>query len=175
MKTEAIQIREVEPAEAQAYQRLRLAALRELPSAFCSTYAEEADTPIAIVAERLAANANRCVLGAWCDTELVGMLGLQREQLQKLAHKAFIWGVYVAPQVRQRGVGRQLMERALARASTMRGLLQINLGVNAGNAAAIALYEAAGFTSFGLERGFMLIDGELHDELHMVRVVSSTA
>lgn len=170
-----MQIRELDPADAQAFQQLRLAALRELPSAFASTYAEEADIPIATVAERLAANADCCVLGAWRDSELVGMLGLQREQMEKLAHKAFIWGVYVGPYVRKRGVGRQLIERALTRARTMRGLRQINLGVNAANAPAIALYEAAGFTSFGLERGFMLIDGELHDELHMVRSVSPTS
>ena len=175
MKTDAIQIRELEPADAQAYQRLRLAALRETPSAFAATEAEEARIPIATITERLAPNPNRCVLGAWRDTELVGLLGLQREQLEKLAHKAYIWGVYVAPQVRQLGVGRQLMERALARAGTMRGVRQINLGVNAANPAAIALYEAAGFTSFGLERGFMLIDGELHDELHMVRLVLPVA
>lgn len=167
-----MQIRELQPADTQAFQHLRLAALREVPSAFASTYEEEADTPIAIVAERLAANADRAVLGAWLESELVGMLGLQREHMEKLAHKAFIWGVYVAPHMRKRGVGRQLMERALARASTMGGLRQINLGVNAANSAAIALYEAAGFVSFGLERGFMLIDGELHDELHMVRRVS---
>lgn len=169
---EGMQIRELEPADAQAFQQLRLTALRELPSAFASSYDEELITPIRIVAERLHSNANHCVFGASHNSELVGMLGLQREQMEKLAHKAFIWGVYVAPHVRKGGVGRQLIERALTRASTMNGLRQINLGVNAANTAAIALYEAAGFTAFGLERGFMLIDGELHDELHMVRRVS---
>jgi RimJ/RimL family protein N-acetyltransferase len=154
---------------------LLLAALREIPSAFASTYAEEADTSITMVAERLAASADGPVLGAFVDSELVGILGLRREHMEKLAHKAFIWGVYVAPSMRGRGVGGQLLKRALARASTMQGLLQINLGVNAANAAAIALYQAAGFTPFGLERGFMLIDGELHDEIHMVCMVTPTS
>jgi ribosomal protein S18 acetylase RimI-like enzyme len=101
------------------------------------------------------------------------MVGLQREDLRKLAHKAFIWGMYVAPGARRRGVGRQLIDHALLRAASMNGVRQINLGVNAANVEAIALYEAAGFTSFGLERGFMLVSGELHDELHMVRNIKA--
>ena len=36
-------------------------------------------------------------------------------------------------------------------------------------------YEAAGFTAFGVERGFMLLDGRLHDEIHMVRTVETAA
>lgn len=53
----------------------------------------------------------------------------------------------------------------------MTGVRQVNLGVNAANVEAIALYEALGFAPFGLERGFMLLDGELHDEILMVRIV----
>jgi RimJ/RimL family protein N-acetyltransferase len=52
---------------------------------------------------------------------------------------------------------------------------QINLGVNAAHAEAVALYEAAGFISFGVERGFMLLDGRLLDEIHMVRTVETAA
>jgi ribosomal protein S18 acetylase RimI-like enzyme len=164
-----IQIRELVSKDADVFQALRLAALRECPSAFASSYEEEHQTQIAVVAESLVAKADRCMLGAWLGSELVGILGLQREEMRKLAHKAFIWGMYVAPGARRRGVGRQLIDQALVRARSMNGVRQVNLGVNATNAEAIALYEAAGFTKFGIERGFMLLDGELHDELHMVR------
>lgn len=166
-----MQIRELVPADAVAFQALRLAALRECPSAFASSYEEEHETPIDVLAERLVAGPDRCVFGAWIASDLVGMLGLQREEVRKLAHKAFIWGVYVAPHARRRGAGGRLIAHALARAASMRGVRQINLGVNAANGAAIALYAAAGFASFGLERGFLLLDGELHDEVLMARAV----
>lgn len=169
-----MQIRELGAADARAFQVLRLEALRDRPSAFASSYEEEHALPIAVVAERLLPNPDRCVLGAWLESDLVGMLGLQRERERKLSHKAFIWGMYVAAAARRRGVGRQLIAHALSRAASMKGLRQINLGVNAANVEAIALYEGAGFTSFGVERGFMLLDGELHDEILMTRIVEST-
>ena len=44
--------------------------------------------------------------------------------------------------------------------------------MNTENTAAIALYTSLGFETFGLERGFLLVDGVLHDELHMARPVA---
>jgi len=170
-----MRIGELGSEHARAFQELRLAALRECPSAFASSYEEEHDTPIAVVAERLVAKPDRSVLGAWLGSDLVGMVGLRREQARKLSHKAFIWGMYVAPAVRRRGTGGRLLAHALARAASMPGVRQINLGVNAANAEAVALYEAAGFISFGVERGFMLLDGRLLDEIHMVRTVETEA
>ena len=169
-----MRIRDLVADDAGAFQALRLSALRDSPSAFVSSYQEEYQMPLVIVAERLIANAHRCVLGAWLESNLVGIVGLQREEMRKLAHKAFIWGMYVEPSARNRGIGHALIDQALLRASSMQGVRQINLGVNAANAAAIALYEAAGFIAFGIERGFMLLDGELHDELHMVRNIDAS-
>jgi len=148
-----------------------LAGLRESPTAFVSSYEEECDTPLSLIAERLIAGSDRAVFGAFANDELVGVVGLQRHSEPKLAHKAYVWGMYVAPGFRSRGIGRELLEHVLRRAASMSGLHQVNLGANSANAAAIALYETAGFRSFGLERGFLLIDGVLHDELHMARAI----
>ena len=164
-------IRELGAADAEAFQTLRLAALREHPAAFASSYEEELETPMAEVAQRLISTPESCVLGAWLDSALVGMLGLQREQMRKLSHKAFIWGMYVEPVARRHGVGKRLLAHAVTRAAAMPGVRQINLGVNAANVEAIALYKSAGFTSFGIEHGFMLLDGVLQDEIHMVCTV----
>jgi RimJ/RimL family protein N-acetyltransferase len=57
----------------------------------------------------------------------------------------------------------------LTEAFSNSGVARVDLGVNAANAAAIALYEGAGFQRFGLERDFMRVDGVSQDELHMVR------
>ena len=111
----------------------------------------------------MAPGRDHAIYGAFDGQDLVGTVGLHRESSRKLAHKALIWGVYVAPSFRQRGVGRLLMERVLEHAASMPGLLQVTLGVNTENTAAIALYRSMGFETFGLERGFLLVDGVLHD------------
>ena len=49
---------------------------------------------------------------------------------------------------------------------------QVNLGVSAGNHAALALYERLGFVAFGVERGFLLLDGVLYDEVQMACVLA---
>ena len=161
-------VRELGPADAGAWRALRLRGLVECPAAFASSHDEECTTPVEEIAERLRAGPGHRVLGAFRNGVLVGCLGLERERHRKLAHKAFVWGMYVAPEARRTGVGRALLVEALRRARAMAGVRQVNLGVNAANTPAVALYERLGFVPFGVERGFMLVDGALQDEIHMV-------
>jgi RimJ/RimL family protein N-acetyltransferase len=169
-----IEIRALLLSDAAAFQSLRLRGLAECPTAFASSYEEECERPLAVVAERLAAAPDRVVFGAFGGTELVGVIGLMREGHRKLAHKGLIWGMYVAPEARRQGIGRQLVDAALTHAFANLGARQVNLGVNAANAPAIALYRATGFEPFGLERGFMIVDGVTQDEIHMVCVIDTS-
>lgn len=170
----ACDIRELVASDAAAFQALRLEALLECPSAFSSSHEEERGLSLDVVAKRIVARPECCVLGAFGKAQLVGIVGLRREQPRKLSHKAFIWGMFVAPHSRKSGIGRSLVSIALASAARMPGVRQVNLGVNAANVAAVALYEALGFKPFGLERGFMLLEEKLHDEIHMVHVLAAT-
>jgi ribosomal protein S18 acetylase RimI-like enzyme len=169
-----MQIRELISSDAAEFQALRLQGLTESPSAFSSSYDEECGLSPGLVAERLTPTPERCVFGAFQASLLVGILGLKREAQQKISHKAFIWGMYVAPNHRKSGIGHALVSAALAKAACMQGMRQVNLGVNAANTAALALYEKCGFKPFGIERGFMLLDGQLHDEVHMVHLLAAT-
>jgi RimJ/RimL family protein N-acetyltransferase len=168
-----MELRTLDSSDVAAFRALRLAALRECPAAFSSSYEEECNIPLADAAERMAPDRDRAIFGAFDGETLVGTVGLQRERKLKLAHTAVIWGVYVAPSVRKLGVGRLLLEHALAHAASLPGLLRVTLGANAANPAAIALYQSVGFEPFGLERGFLLVDGVLHDELHMALTIAN--
>ena len=161
-------VRKLTPEDAPEFQALRLSGLRECPTAFASSYEEECDRLLPEIADRLAARDDRAVLGAFAGTELVGLVGIKREDPRKLLHKAYLWGMYVAPASRKRGVGRQLVAEALALALSQLNVRQVTLGVNAQNGPAIALYEHMGFKPFGLEPAFMLVDGIAQDELQMV-------
>jgi ribosomal protein S18 acetylase RimI-like enzyme len=163
----ALQIRRLTPADASAYQELRLAGLQNAPSAFGSSYEEEKDNPIATIEGRLAFKADSGSFGAFESNILLGHVALARERANKLAHKAFIWGMYVTPTARGKGIARALVVEVLSFARSVSDIRQVSLSVNASNQSAIHLYESAGFKAYGREPGALLINGELHDEIHM--------
>jgi ribosomal protein S18 acetylase RimI-like enzyme len=87
--------------------------------------------------------------------------------MRKLRHKGFVWGVFVAPSHRGRGLARRLLEAVIALARNAEGIRQLNLTAYAANQAAVALYESLGFTVYGREPAAICVDGMLHDDVHM--------
>ena len=162
-------IRRLVPSDAFAFHALRLAALRECPSAFSSSYEEECNTPLAVIEARLAVDSGRNVFGAFDGADMVGIVVIGREEVHKLRHKASIRGMYVCGSQRGKGVGKLLLEQALACAASMHGLRQVNLAVTASATAAVALYSSMGFKVFAQEQGALLVDGVLYDDLQMAR------
>ncbi len=163
-----MELRLLTPADAAAFQALRLAGLVEAPEAFASSLDEEKDLPIDIVAGRLAATGDSAVFGAFDGPQLAGVVGVMREAKAKHRHKAFIWGMYIAPAWRDRKLGRALMEAALQRAAGMPDLRQVTLCVTAGSTGAVRLYESLGFVRFGLEPDALYVAPHFHDKLDMV-------
>ena len=161
-------IRRLVPADAASYLSLRLAALRQSPAAFSSSYEEECGTPLATIETRLAPDSGRLVFGAVDGATLVGMVVLGREDGNKVRHKGFIRGMYVASAYRGRGASRQMLEQALDAATVIEGLQQLTLSVTAGNAPALALYQSLGFVVFAQAPRALLVDGVFHDDVYMV-------
>jgi ribosomal protein S18 acetylase RimI-like enzyme len=162
-------IRRLGPADAAAFQALRLQGLLECPSAFASSHAEEAGEPVTEVAARLGGEGIFCVYGAFAaDDRLVGVAGLGRESMAKMAHKAVLWGMYVAPDWRRQGVAQLLVAHVLAQAAGEPSLRQVMLGVNAHNGPALALYRSLGFVAWGTEPAAGWVDGQAQDETWMV-------
>jgi ribosomal-protein-alanine N-acetyltransferase len=87
----------------------------------------------------------------------------------KVVDEIHLLNVAVAPEHRRAGVGRMLVEDVVARARES-GMARILLEVRASNVAAVALYEALGFSRFNLRAGYYA-DGE--DAVEMERVLSA--
>ena len=161
-----MEIHQLSSAHAKAYQELRLFGLQESPTAFGSSYSEEVDRPLSMVAERIDDRLNH-VFGAFAaEGQLIGVTTLRRDGHVKGAHKAYIYAMYVTPEFRQRGVGRALLDAALARAAKL-GLRQVSLSVVTANRAAVHLYESAGFETFGLEREAFYVGEAFYDVAYM--------
>lgn len=162
-----ISIRKLGPADAAAFQSLRLQALREDPVAFASSYEDERHTSMEMVADRLLPTDDRAIVGAFENDLLVGLAAWHREELRKLHHKGFVWGVFVRDAHRGRGLGRKLLEAVIALARRADGIVMLNLTAYADNVGAIALYESLGFVVYGREPAAICVDGVLHDDIHM--------
>lgn len=170
-----LSIRALAPPDSPAFQALRLRGLQECPEAFASSYEEEVATPIAEIETRLQPKPDSAIFGAFEESRLCALVGVQREGMVKLAHKSFIWGVYVAPEARGRGVGAAIVRHALSYAASLLGARQVNLRVNTRNTAAVALYKRLGFIEYGLERDYLIVNGVPQDEYQMVCRVASAA
>jgi ribosomal protein S18 acetylase RimI-like enzyme len=161
-------IRMLDAGDAAAYQRLRLLALEESPTAFSASHADEVGRSLDDVAARVrpAPDGSICMMGAFVGDELAGFVALIHPQRAKLRHGAEIAGMFVAPEQRRHGMGRWLLRAAIDHARSIAGIRQIKLGVNATNTAARALYESVGFAPYGIEPDALCVDGKFFSEAH---------
>lgn len=86
----------------------------------------------------------------------------------KRRHKAWIWGVFVAPAARGRGIAKCLMQAAIQRAKSIPGLEMLLLTVAVDQPAPRKLYQSLRFRSFGVEPRGLKIGNASHDEENMV-------
>ncbi len=93
-----------------------------------------------------------------------------RQSQRKGAHRANVWGMYVAPEARGRVVGRALIDEAASRLRAA-GVEQAHLTVATTADAARRLYLRAGFVVVGTLREAMK-DGEryIDEEIMVLRL-----
>jgi ribosomal protein S18 acetylase RimI-like enzyme len=107
-------------------------------------------------------------LVAEVEGRVVGYVALGHPTpLPASAHVWEVQGLAVDPAVGGRGVGRALVDAAVAEAAD-RGATKLTLRVLATNAVARRLYERAGFVVAGVLEGEFLLDGRLVDDVLMV-------
>ena len=161
-------IRALGAADAETYRALMLEAYGAYPQAFTSSVAERAAMPLSWWQKRLDNPLDR-LLGAFEGQTLAGIVGLAFEPREKARHKVTLFGMYVTGAYQQQGLGRQLVEAALAEARRHPRLKLIQLTVTAGNAAAFALYQRCGFIQYGLEPLAVRVGEAYFDKLHLWR------
>ncbi|WMT39635.1 GNAT family protein [Paenibacillus sp. D2_2] len=156
-------------SDAQAYQQVRLDSLRNDPSAFGSTYDREAKFSLETVAERIRPSSDKFVLGAFGDDgHLYGIVTFMRDTGMKTHHKGNVFGMYVVPEKRGTGLGRELMGELIRRTREMEGIEQINLTVVSNNDNAKRLYLSLGFEIYGQERNALKYEDQYYDDDLMV-------
>ena len=148
----ALIVRRFAPNEWQLYRDLRLRALQESPEAFGSTYAHEAGRSESEWASRLSRGAHSAQdlpLVAEVNDEPSGLAWVRLEgEASAIAHLYQMW---VVPARRRQGVGRALLDAAVAWARAA-GAQAVALDVTCDNADAVGLYESVGFMPTGARK-----------------------
>jgi RimJ/RimL family protein N-acetyltransferase len=161
-----ITIRKLTPDDTAIYRECRLDALRDTPTAFASSYEEEAMRPLEAFRDRLSGMSS-ATFGAFDGKRLIGLTGIFRERREKLRHKMFIVSVFVRPEYRGKKVGAALIEAAISYARNTDGVESVQLSVESSNTAAKALYASFGFQTWGTEPDFSIVNGKRYDEDYM--------
>jgi RimJ/RimL family protein N-acetyltransferase len=81
--------------------------------------------------------------------------------------RAHLWGMYVAPDHRGRGLGLALLRATLDHARSLPGVTRVHLSVSSAAPRARRLYERAGFELWGTEPDALRDDGESVTDYHM--------
>lgn len=164
-----MEIRPLTIADAESWQAIRRRMLRDHPEAFGADADDFERKTLEEVEQRIARHAgpDSRMYGAFDDEALVGTIAYYFEGPRKRRHVRVIWGMYVASEVRGRGIGRALVEHALADIRKLDDVRRVVLEVSESNAGARRLYESCGFEAYGVEPDGLLIGERLEPTVLM--------
>ena len=145
-----MRIHTVQRRDWREYREIRLAALKDAPSAFASTWQEEASLTAAQWMERAQRSEDgdtlTIVIAADDAGRWVGLAGGYRPGGRRA--DAELISMWVAPDCRGHNIGPELVRAVLAWAESHQAD-SVGLWVNEANRPAISLYEKAGFRRTG--------------------------
>jgi ribosomal protein S18 acetylase RimI-like enzyme len=159
-------IRALHEFDAAAYVALRREALLDAPLAFAASPGDDLAASDEVVREHLRRGPDAVILGAF-EPGLVGAVGVMRDRHLKASHKARLWGMYVAPAYRRRGIASELLGAAIRHARALHGVAWVHLSVSSAAPAARRLYERHGFELWGTEPDALRHGGQAVLEHHL--------
>ncbi len=164
-------IRELSPKDAEAFRDIRRAAVMQNEGGFAIALDEwisKSLTEISEILEDEFTSPNDFILGAFDDSRLVGMIGFFRPARPKLERHGHIWGTFLLPEYRGKGLAGKLLDELIKRAKHMQGIEQIQLTTLNVHNSSVLLYKSRGFRVFATEKAAVKIGEAVYDELYML-------
>lgn len=168
-----ISIRPLEIDDFPLFLDIQREALLQSPEVFGSDYEWFESLSILSKEQRYEKYMNypyQYILGAFdSNGGIIGMIGYSSQDSSKTRHKGNLWGLFVRPEFRGKGLATLLIQSILETAHDLLDVEQVQLAVSTQNAASYGLYLRLGFTVFGTEIHAMKIGMSYVDEYHMVK------
>ena len=167
-------IRKLTTSDHEAFRAIRLLGLELEPVAFAtmaSAWRAASRERTLAPLEVSESDAPSLVLGSFEGDELVGMVGFRREARTSLDHKGSVWGLFVVPDHRRRGIAQSLLDEVIAEATRL-GLRYLRLVTATSSVAAVKLFESVGFEPYGLESGSIKDGDRYFDHVFMMRALT---
>ncbi len=154
-----------------AYRELRLLSYQESPYAFSESYEDEHQKNIDDFKDEIIQDSypeEYFILGCFDGDKLVAFVKFKRDQRTKARHKAMVYAMYVHPDYRGKGLGKQLMQYILDKCGEMPDMEQIHLWVlHHKRASAANFYKSLGFKSMSKVIADLKVENEYIDAEYM--------
>jgi len=168
-----VRLRRVRTAEWARLRELRLRALRTDPLAFGSTLRAELELSEPHWRDRARSGATAPETATWVAEQGGDLVGLAT--LARTPNGPQLFGMWVDPVARGRGVGGKLLDSLLEWARKTWGPGPIRLEVNPDQGSAVRLYRSRGFQFVSGERGLAHAPGALVRPMVLATNVGSSA
>lgn len=156
----------LKPVHAELYVAIRREMLIDSPWSFGAHATQDKGSDVVHIRKALGL-AHYAICGIIESDRAIAVTGVRREEAVKRRHIASVWGVYVTPEFRGRGLGKAVVAHAIATARTWPELETLHLSVSENAPNAQKLYESLGFKVWGNEPNALHVDGVSYAELHM--------
>ena len=156
------------PQNYDAYFALRLESLQQCPNMYATDANEWKATAREVIEKHLVLSESGTspILGAWQGDKLVGQVGFKPESRPTVRHKATLWGLYVQPNFRRQGVGKQLVHLAMATAKEMPDLEQLRAVATLDGDGLHHFFTACGFREYGREPRAKLFENTYYEQAY---------
>lgn len=152
--------------DAEAYAELRREGLLDSPLAFTSSPEDDFSLTPETLRDHLCRAPDSVILGAF-EKGLVGAVGAYRDRHVKASHRVHVWGMYVTPTHRRKGIAVELLRAVIQHARSLPGVSWVLLSVSSAAPGARRIYESLGFQWWGTEPDALRHNGESVVENHM--------
>ncbi len=173
MEKEIKIIEELPVKRFEEYKKLYIEAIKGEPLAFSETFEEAIKIKDEDWKNKLKEAIENKYIFVFAESngKLVGMGTVTFHNKEKLRHNAFFSSLYVLPEFRGYGIGRQIIEKRIEILSKNKNIKNIFCEIAETQTSSIELHENLGFKIVGEFKDLFYIDGIFYSELYLQKQI----